>query len=282
MFSHRRYRQVFYKLVNHIPWVQQNILGSYLFMESGTKIAIGAVATLLLAWGAHGPFHHGGAFMNMLEGKAKAALSEKAMAGVSVASEHDPALKRVIVLSGQKTDAEKKAAIDLVEAIPGVAKAIWADGGAPVVAAAAIPAPPAKVETPASAAVIAECQQDINALMAGKTINFQSGSAYLAQESAVVIDELAKALAPCAGTQVEVQGHTDLIGNAEINQKLSQARAESVANALVAKGIPAARLTPKGYGATQPVENARTAEANAKNRRTIFSVAAADAAPKGE
>ena len=49
--------------------------------------------------------------------------------------------------------------------------------------------------------------------MTGKTINFQSGSAYLAADSNAIIDELAKALAPCAGTKVEVQGHTDLTGN---------------------------------------------------------------------
>ena len=76
-----------------------------------------------------------------------------------------------------------------------------------------------------------------------------------------------------------VYGHTDLVGGAELNQTLSQARAETVMKQLVEKGVPADRLTAKGYGASQPLENARTAAANAKNRRTVFAVSAATAAP---
>ena len=56
-------------------------------------------------------------------------------------------------------------------------------------------------------------------------------------------------------------------------------RAESVVKALTDQGVPAAQLTAKGYGLTQPIENARTAQANAKNRRTVFAVTAAGAAP---
>jgi OmpA-OmpF porin, OOP family len=141
---------------------------------------------------------------------------------------------------------------------------------------------PATASTPAATAeAVAECQGDINAVMTGKTVNFQSGSAYLANDGNTLLDDVAKALKPCAGTNVEIQGHTDLIGGAEINQTLSQSRADTVKQALVTRGVDAARLTAKGFGASQPLENARTAEANAKNRRTIFVISAADAAPKG-
>ena len=135
------------------------------------------------------------------------------------------------------------------------------------------------VVTPATQEAVANCQTDINSLMTGKTINFQSGSAYLATDSATLLGEVAKALKPCSGTQVEVQGHTDLMGSADLNQNLSQARAEAVVKALTEQGVPAAQLTAKGYGLTQPIENARTAQANAKNRRTVFAVTAAGAAP---
>jgi OmpA-OmpF porin, OOP family len=140
---------------------------------------------------------------------------------------------------------------------------------------AAAPVP----EAPASAEAIASCQGDINTLMTNKTINFQSGSAYLAADSTAVIEELAKALTPCAGTKVEIQGHTDLVGGADLNQTLSQSRAETVMKLLVEKGVPADRLAAKGYGASQPIENARNPAANAKNRRTVFAVSAANAAP---
>jgi OmpA-OmpF porin, OOP family len=244
-------------------------------MESGTKILIGATATALLAWGSHGMFGHGARFVDGLESQAKATLSAQGADGVTVSMEREPALKRVVILSGDKSDAEKAKLIAAMEAIPGVADARWDDGGAKVAAT------PAAAEVPATKEAVAACQGDINTLMTGKTINFQSGSAYLAAESTAIIDELAKALQPCAGTSVEVQGHTDLTGSSEVNQTLSQARAEAVAKALTDKGVPAERLTAKGFGSSQPVENARTAAANATNRRTVFSVAAAGAAPEG-
>jgi OmpA-OmpF porin, OOP family len=140
---------------------------------------------------------------------------------------------------------------------------------------------------PATQEAVATCQGDVNTLMTGKTINFQSGSAYLAADSTALIGDIAKALKGCAGTQVEVQGHTDLMGNAEINQGLSQSRAEAVLKSLVDQGVPATQLSAKGFGATQPLENARTAQANAKNRRTVFNISttgatpAADATPAG-
>jgi OmpA-OmpF porin, OOP family len=245
-------------------------------MEAGNKILIGAALTALLAWGSHSAMGGGAKFVTGLEGKANAALTSNAIAGVTAAVERTPQLKRVIILSGDKTDAEKADIIAKMKAIPGVADARWDTG--PVVATAA--AAPAKVEAPASKEAIAACQADINQVMAGKTINFQSGSAYLAENNAV-LDEVAAALKPCAGMAVEVQGHTDLSGAPATNQTLSQERAERVVAALGAKGVPTERLTAKGYGSSQPLENARGDAANAKNRRTVFAIAAAAAAPEG-
>lgn len=245
-------------------------------MESATKILIGAGLTALMAWGAHSGLGRGQLFVDGLKNQAEATLNANAVSGVTVAMMSDPALKRIVILSGDKTDAEKAAAIAAVRAIPGVHDAHWAGDEAAIA--------PVAATVPATKAAVAACQGDINTLMAGKTINFQSGSAYLAADSDALLTELATALTPCAGTKVEVQGHTDLTGSAEINQTISQARAEAVMKALTAKGVPADRLTAKGYGPSQPLENAMTSAANAKNRRTVFSVAsasAASAAPNG-
>lgn len=245
-------------------------------MEAGTKILIGAGLTALLAWGSHNALGGGKAFVEGLETKANAELAAGAVDGVTAVAERDPQLKRVILLSGNKSDAEKASIIARMKAIPGVADARWDDGNGAVAKAEPVAA---KIEAPASKEEIAACQQDINAVMAGKTVNFQSGSAYLADNNNV-LDEVAAALKPCAGMTVEVQGHTDLSGSPATNQTLSQERAERVVAALVAKGVPAERMTAKGYGSSQPLDNARNFTANAKNRRTVFAIAASTA-PQG-
>jgi outer membrane protein OmpA-like peptidoglycan-associated protein len=143
-----------------------------------------------------------------------------------------------------------------------------------------VAAAPAAAPVPAAtAAAVTECQSDINAVMTGKTVNFKSGSAYLAADSNALLDDVAKVLKPCAGTSVEIQGHTDLVGGADTNLILSQSRADTVKKALVSRGLVADTLSAKGYGATQPLENVINPAANAKNRRTIFAISAAGAKP---
>lgn len=148
-------------------------------------------------------------------------------------------------------------------------------------AAAASAAAPAVVAAgvPATAEAVAGCQTKVNAAIAGKTINFASGGANIAVDSQALIDTIATDLKDCAGTTVEVQGHTDASGGDAANQRLSEARANSVVQALVDKGVPTDRLTPKGYGETQPVDVAATPAAYAKNRRIEFKIAATGAAP---
>ena len=134
-------------------------------------------------------------------------------------------------------------------------------------------------ETPATAEQVASCQTQVDATIQGKVVQFDSGTAVIKAESQPLIDTMAKVLAPCEGTQVEVAGHTDLTGNDAANLRLSEERANAVIAALVAKGVPNARLTPKGYGETKPAMQGTGPAANAANRRIEFAVTAAGAVP---
>jgi len=66
---------------------------------------------------------------------------------------------------------------------------------------------------------------------------------------------------------VRIEGHTDNVGGAAANQTLSEKRAQSVRDWLVAHGIAADRLTAQGYGAAKPVADNGTDEGRTKNRR---------------
>ena len=144
---------------------------------------------------------------------------------------------------------------------------------APAVTAPAVTAP----EVPATAAAVTNCQVTVDETIKGKTINFTTGGATIAADSRPLIDAVATALKDCAGTTIQVAGHTDTTGGDAPNQRLSEERANSVVQALVEKGVPVARLTPKGFGESTPLDPAQNSAAHAKNRRIEFNVATAAA-----
>lgn len=133
-------------------------------------------------------------------------------------------------------------------------------------------------ETPATPQVVAGCQASVDAATKGKTIQFGSGGASIAPESLAEIATIAKSVKDCAGTVMEVAGHTDLTGRAEGNMTLSKSRADSVVASLIELGVPAERLIAKGYGETQPVAAGTSRDANTQNRRTEFRLQSSDSA----
>lgn len=113
-------------------------------------------------------------------------------------------------------------------------------------------------------------------------INFDSGilfavnSAELSANAKRDIEKLAKSLKENPGTNVIIEGHTDNTGSYELNQKLSERRAQAVANYTKSLGVDGTRLQAKGYSYDQPIADNSTAEGRAQNRRVEIIIIAND------
>lgn len=98
-------------------------------------------------------------------------------------------------------------------------------------------------------------------------INFDSGKATIKQESMPIVEQIIEMMKQAKDIKLSVEGHTDSDGSNESNQKLSEARAKSVVDAIVKSGIDASRLNSAGFGEEKPIADNSTAEGKAKNRR---------------
>lgn len=101
-----------------------------------------------------------------------------------------------------------------------------------------------------------------------QNIQFEFDSSVLTEESQTGIQMLTDFLQRNPELKVQLAGHTDDVGNAQYNLKLSADRAEVVCKALIDKGIDENRLSAKGYGASKPLVPNDSDEHRAKNRRT--------------
>ena len=101
-------------------------------------------------------------------------------------------------------------------------------------------------------------------------IQFESGTSILSAGNEQIIDEIVVAMNNNPDLIIEIRGHTDNIGSEKNNLELSLARAQSVASAIVQKGIMKNRLIPKGMGESEPLNSNENEEQRKQNRRTEF------------
>jgi outer membrane protein OmpA-like peptidoglycan-associated protein len=102
---------------------------------------------------------------------------------------------------------------------------------------------------------------------AAQRIQFNFAKADLLPASFTVLDNVVKILKENPELKLSIEGHTSSDGLLAVNMKLSQNRADNVKNYFISKGIDASRLTAKGFGPTQPINNGKTEAEKALNRR---------------
>lgn len=155
----------------------------------------------------------------------------------------------------------------------------------PVVSIAPPPAalPPAPAPAPAPDNGLAGLDATVDPVAGTTTVNFvgdalfDPGQVTIKQSAKANLDKVAAALKKQYNAKpIKVQGHTDSDpikhSHWASNMELSRARADSVKNYLIGKGVDAGRISSEGFGDTKPKETATTAAAKAKNRRVEIVV----------
>ena len=113
---------------------------------------------------------------------------------------------------------------------------------------------------------------EIGGMVILNNIFFDTNKFNLLPESKVELQELINFLTINLQTSIEIGGHTDNIGDEKLNLNLSENRAKTVFNYLVANKITPSRLSFKGYGKSKPVADNTTEEGRKNNRRTEFKI----------
>lgn len=126
------------------------------------------------------------------------------------------------------------------------------------------------LEIDTSPEALARLEDRLRAEVALEPILFASGLATIDAESAPILERLALAINATPGVDVEVVGHTDGEGSVEVNQDISERRAQAVVDRLIALGVDADRLRARGAGESEPIGDNDTEEGRAQNRRIAF------------
>jgi OOP family OmpA-OmpF porin len=123
------------------------------------------------------------------------------------------------------------------------------------------------------------CASRLSGILADNQINFAPSSAVIEETSAPVITTLADLLHQCRHVDFQIGGHTDSQGREEMNAALSQSRADSVLNSILASNQLMGKLTAFGYGESRPIATNDTEDGRALNRRIeIIPLAEVEAA----
>ena len=105
-------------------------------------------------------------------------------------------------------------------------------------------------------------------------MRFDSNKSTLTAGARTNLDKLVKVFDEYPDTDIVIYGYTDNKGSIELNQKLSESRANAVKNYLASKGIASSRFTTTGLGIAEPIASNDTADGRKQNRRVEFAITA--------
>lgn len=101
---------------------------------------------------------------------------------------------------------------------------------------------------------------------------FEQGKAVINPKSFQELDEMVAMMKDSPKVEIQLEGHTDNVGNPAANLKLSQSRVDAVKKYITTKGISKNRVQTKAFGGSQPITKENNEEARAKNRRVEMRV----------
>jgi OOP family OmpA-OmpF porin len=167
--------------------------------------------------------------------------------------------ERVVQMTGEyETRQERRDARDAIDGVISETTFVFVSG-------LSIPEPPAF--TPED---VVELQENLDDLIEGKVVEFELNSDVLTAVGAALLDEIIEALVMFPNVPIEIGGHTDSQGDALENLDLSERRAQTAFDYLVANGQDPERFVVVGYGEDVPVASNETTDGRARNRRIEF------------
>lgn len=161
----------------------------------------------------------------------------------------------------------------LVSRILLVAAAGWALGACSLISVKQDPFPPMQIRAdrpppPPSRVVLTASSIEIK-----DKVQFEFGKAELLEVSSPLLNDVAAMLKDNPQIEsLQVEGHTDAVGGAAANRKLSTERAEAVRTYLVKQGVAKTRLVAKGFGPDKPIAGNDTDAGREQNRRVEFNI----------
>ncbi|MFH1283429.1 MAG: PorV/PorQ family protein [bacterium] len=130
---------------------------------------------------------------------------------------------------------------------------------------------PVELRIPPKLVSVKETDKGLIVNLSSKVL-FSSGKAVLKEMAKASMDEVVKLLQAYPENKVLIEGHTDSIGSAKSNMRLSSKRAWEVYSYFVRNGINPNRLAPKGLGESNPIASNETSDGRSKNRRVEITI----------